>query len=199
MRFLTRLAAVTLYGVLNMGGAIAADAADTADDSGRRERGAERMQQKMDLTDEQSSQVQAIMREQSEKHRAIDEETRQRLGKILTPEQVEKMDRKMGGRHARRGDGPRTNRMAKELELKPEQEQAVEDVFADAREEHMKLSKSDLDRDAKRAQKEALHKQVRDKLAGILTPEQLARFDEMHARHGDHGGRHGATESAETK
>lgn len=188
MHFLNRLAAVTLLGILNLGGAIAADAADDAD---RRERGAEKMQQKLDLTDEQSSQVQAIMREQGEKHRAIEEETQQRLGKVLTPDQMQRMDRKWSGHHERHRDGARGSHMTRDLDLKPEQEQAVEDIFADAREQHMKLSRSDLDRGEKRAQKDALHKQVREKLAGILTPEQLATFDEMHARHGEHGGQRG--------
>ncbi len=138
----------------------------------------ERMVKKLDLDENQAQKVRAIMQEAAEKRRALEEETQQRLSKILSPEQMQRLDRRSHDRHGRRGE-----HMAQELNLTPEQKTAVEKIFADTHSQHEALEKANLEPEQKRAQIEALHTKTREKLATILKPEQLARLDEMHARH----------------
>ncbi|MGR9099526.1 MAG: periplasmic heavy metal sensor [Gammaproteobacteria bacterium] len=52
----------------------------------------ERLSKKLNLTEEQSGQLEAIFKEQREKFKAVHEETRARMREILTEEQMAKMD-----------------------------------------------------------------------------------------------------------
>ncbi|MCG8392699.1 MAG: hypothetical protein MI745_06420 [Pseudomonadales bacterium] len=55
------------------------------------ERMAEHMQKQLELTDEQTAQIQTIFTEQGEKMKALHEETREKINAVLTPEQQDKL------------------------------------------------------------------------------------------------------------
>lgn len=61
-------------------------------DGARHEKHLDKMAQELNLTDVQKKQVEAIFKEQGEKMKATHDETHARLAKVLTPEQVKKMD-----------------------------------------------------------------------------------------------------------
>lgn len=52
----------------------------------------ERLTQELQLTDEQKGKVEAIFKEQQDKFKALHEETHNKLGAVLTPEQLTKLD-----------------------------------------------------------------------------------------------------------
>jgi len=146
------------------------------------DRDPERMQKELGLNESQAQQVRTIMQEQSDKRRALEEETRQRLSKILNAEQMERMEKHADERKGRRGERM-GDRIAEELGLNAEQKASVEKIFSETRGEYDAMEKSELNPEQKRARMEALHAGTRGKLAKVLNAEQLARFDEMHTRH----------------
>jgi protein CpxP len=65
----------------------------------------DRLAQKLDLTDQQKTQLKAIFAEQREKRRALREEKRARMQEVLTPEQLtewDEMRQRRKGRHGRK-------------------------------------------------------------------------------------------------
>lgn len=64
------------------------------------------MKEKLGLTDEQVTQLKAIMTEQRTKVEAVHTETQTRVNGVLTPEQVEKMKTMRGGRGFGMDGGP---------------------------------------------------------------------------------------------
>ncbi|OGT82471.1 MAG: hypothetical protein A3H91_14020 [Gammaproteobacteria bacterium RIFCSPLOWO2_02_FULL_61_13] len=177
---MNNFAALTLGALLVISGqALAENEPDAQKDIGRMER-------KLDLSPDQTQKVRTIMQEQADKRRALEEETKKRLSTVLNAEQMERLEQ-----HADRRDGRRGERMAEELDLTPEQKESVGKIFSETRAEHDAMDKSNLDRDQKRAQMDALHARTRDKLAKVLNEDQLARFDEMHSRHMSRGEKDG--------
>ena len=154
------------------------------------DRDPERMQKELGLNDSQAQQVRTIMKEQSDKRRALEEETRQRLSKVLNAEQMERMEKHADKRKGRRGERM-GDRIAEELGLNAEQKVAVEKIFSETKGEYEAMEKSELNQEQKRARMEALHAGTREKMAKVLNAEQLARFDEMHTRHMRHKDRMG--------
>jgi protein CpxP len=59
----------------------------------------ERMAEELKLTDVQKKQVGTIFKEQGEKFKVIHDETQARLAKVLTPEQLKKMEERRQERH----------------------------------------------------------------------------------------------------
>ena len=55
------------------------------------ERMVERLEKKLELSEEQSTQLEAIFQEQGEKMKALHEETQDKMNTVLTPEQQEKL------------------------------------------------------------------------------------------------------------
>ena len=51
----------------------------------------ERLAEKLDLTDDQKSKLEVVLKEQRAKQQVIRDETQERMGKILSNEQMEKM------------------------------------------------------------------------------------------------------------
>jgi len=51
----------------------------------------EHLEKKLELSEEQSTQLKAIFQEQGEKMKALHEETQDKMNKVLTPEQQEKL------------------------------------------------------------------------------------------------------------
>ena len=78
--------------------------------------------------------------------------------------------------------GPNIDLLTQELKLSDEQVSAVQQVFDEQRERAMSLygSGGRLDR----SQKQALREEAHQKLAEILTEEQLARMEELKSRRG---------------
>ncbi|MBL1264268.1 hypothetical protein [Candidatus Methylomicrobium oryzae] len=52
----------------------------------------ERLTQELQLTDQQKNEVEAIFKEQHDKFKALHDETHSKLGTVLTPEQMTKLD-----------------------------------------------------------------------------------------------------------
>ncbi|CAA9891276.1 conserved exported hypothetical protein [Candidatus Methylobacter favarea] len=63
----------------------------------------ERLTQELGLNPEQKTQVEAVFKEKKAKYKALHEETRGQLQKILTPEQMTKLDDIHKRRHEQRG------------------------------------------------------------------------------------------------
>ena len=180
MSGMNNLAALTLGALLVISGqALAENEPDARKDI-------DRMERKLDLSPDQTQKVRTIMQEQADKRGALEEETKKRLSTVLNAEQMERLEQ-----HADRRDGRRGERMAEELDLTPEQKESVEKIFSETRAEHDAMDKSNLDRDQKRAQMDALHAKTRDKLTKVLNEDQLAHFDEMHSRHMSRGEKDG--------
>ncbi|GAB4358059.1 MAG: hypothetical protein Kow0060_11800 [Methylohalobius crimeensis] len=74
-------------------------------ESPRHEKKMERMVETLNLNEAQKGQVETLLKEQWEKHRAVRQETRTRLEAVLTPEQMEKWDEKHKRRFKRSRDG----------------------------------------------------------------------------------------------
>jgi len=64
----------------------------------------ERMAKKLDLTDDQKAKLEVIFKEQYAKHKALKEETRERMSHILSAEQMEKMQEMKKRRQEKRKD-----------------------------------------------------------------------------------------------
>lgn len=94
-----------------------------------------------------------------------------------------------------RGQGPHTppnpqqqaERLTKRLNLNPDQESRLEQIFADRDQKTLALrSDTSLSRDAKRQQMQTIMSSTHEQLSTVLTPEQLAQ---MHShRRGHHRG-----------
>lgn len=63
----------------------------------------ERLAQKLNLTDEQKTQLESIFAEQGEKRQALREETRARMQEVLTAEQLTQLDEMRQQRKGRHG------------------------------------------------------------------------------------------------
>ena len=187
MSSMNSLAALTLSALLVISGqALAEPQLDARQD-------ADQMQQNLGLNPDQAQKVRTIMQEQAGKRRALEEETRKRLSTVLNAEQMDRLE-KFGQQRDERSGDRMGGHIAEELKLTPEQKTAVDKIFADTRGEFETMEKSNLDSGQRHAQMDALHAKTRDKLAKILNPDQLARFDEMHARHMSHKDRMGKHE-----
>ena len=64
----------------------------------------EKMAKKLDLTDDQKAKLEVIFKEQHAKHKALREETRERMSQVLTAEQMEKMQKMKKRRQEKRKD-----------------------------------------------------------------------------------------------
>jgi hypothetical protein len=120
--------------------------------------------------------------------KALHEETRARLAAVLNEVQLEKMDEHMqrrgerGFRHrdGKPGDG---EYVARQLGLDDAQQEQVRKIFADTHAQRESIMGSAASREERHAKMTALHAGVREKMAKILSADQLRRFDDMHARH----------------
>ena len=68
------------------------------------ERMVEHMTKKLDLSEAQSTQLQAVFDEQGEKMKALHDETQTKINALLTPEQQEKLAKMQEDRKERRDD-----------------------------------------------------------------------------------------------
>ncbi len=72
-----------------------------------------------------------------------------------------------------------TERMTKELDLTPEQAQAVKPINLEFVTKAKEIRNSEAGKEDKKAQLEALRKENETKMASVLTPEQMEKYREM--------------------
>ncbi|HSG91539.1 MAG TPA: hypothetical protein VLA56_20140 [Pseudomonadales bacterium] len=199
-----RFAALILATLLAAGGA----AAESPPRGGER---LDRMAEALDLSADQRDRVEAILDEMhaqrqavmaSQDHgdrramhaamRALGDETRGKLAEVLTPAQLQTFDELREQRRAR-GQGHREDRrdarferLVDALELHSSQAGPVREIMdrsrAEARGMMARARDETLDREAVRAELDALRERTRGELAALLTPAQLEEFDALEKR-----------------
>jgi protein CpxP len=115
------------------------------------------------------------------KLRELRRSSREKRQAVLTPEQREQVKQM---RASRRGQ------MAKELGLTPEQQGKLRETMKAGRQQRRAvLQNSSLTDNQKLAQLKQIRQATRTQMASILTPEQLAKWQQMrqHHGHGPHG------------
>lgn len=85
-------------------------------------------------------------------------------------------DHHAGGKH---GDKYK-NMLGRKLELTEEQKQPVADILKEQRAKGREIRHSAFEQI--RPQMEALHEETKERLAGVLTEEQLQKYDKMSSR-----------------
>jgi Spy/CpxP family protein refolding chaperone len=165
------------------------------------ERHMDELTQELQLNPEQAQQVQAIMKEQHEKKRALwdqakgdreqarsqadalHEETKARLSKILNADQMAKLDQMHEERKGKMGEHRKEReKFIDEMNLSADQKSQVQQILSEQHEKKRALFDAEGDRAAKRAQMEALHQETKTRLATVLNEEQMAKFDSAHAK-----------------
>lgn len=153
----------------------------------------DRFAEKLGLTDDQRASVEAIMEshrgrrnelsalDKEQRHAAkqlMKQDIRSDLSTVLTPEQLAKFDEMQANRAKRGGK----QRLAEKLELTDDQRASVEAIMESRRESLKDLR--GLDRQQAHDARQLIHQDIRSDLSAVLSPEQLAKFDEMHATRG---------------
>lgn len=127
-----------------------------------------RIADELELTDEQKTEIRTIIAEEMP---AARERIEERVSRVLTAEQQEKLAaqkaerQEMQGREGKRGmrgpggPGARLERMADMLELTDDQKSRLREIIARAREEH--------------------RAEMQGKIDGVLTAEQKAKAEEL--------------------
>lgn len=165
------------------------------------ERHMDKLTQELQLNPEQAQQVQAIMKEQHEKKRALwdqtkgdreqvrsqadalHEETKTRLAKVLNAEQMAKLDKMHEERKGKMGEHRMDReKFLDEMNLSADQKSRVQEILKEQHEKKRALFDAEGDRDAKRPQMEALHQETKTRLATVLNEEQMAKFDAAHQK-----------------
>lgn len=168
---------------------------------------------KLDLTDDQKQQVEALKdsiaetargmakevkklppEERREKMREAMGDVREKFMSILTPEQKQKLPE--AGRPGPRGGGgtpliDRLKQTVDALDLTAEQKTQTDAIFKDAADQAKALrTEAGGDRAAMREKAGELGRETREKLAAVLTPEQKAKLKESMpaGRRGDGAG-----------
>ncbi len=119
-----------------------------------------RIAERYDLSPEQQAQVKTILEEQRAAAQKLQLETRQRIEGVLTEVQRTALEARVARRLDRQVD-----RLARRLDLKPEQATQVRAILAD-RKADPSLDRAEIDK----------------RIGAVLTPEQRARFEAMSAR-----------------
>ena len=122
---------------------------------------------RLNLDPEQQAKVKTILKETETAAKRLREESRKQIEGLLTETQRAELDQGMQIRLTRRAD-----RLAKRLNLSPEQETQVQAIL-----------------DEQRTNPDLTRAQVRERIATVLTPEQQRDFDTLGPHHGP--GRHG--------
>lgn len=153
----------------------------------------------LDLTDEQRTSVMAIMqshRERKNELRDMDREQRHEamqllkqdvrsdLSSVLTQEQLEKFDQIQAQRSERRQNrmrkrGKRGEHLVNVLELTDEQRASVKAIMESRRDRKRELR--DMDHEQRHEAMQLIEQDIRSELANVLTPQQLAKFDDFKA------------------
>ena len=112
------------------------------------------------------------------KLKALHAGTREQMKSVLTPEQQQAFE-------AHRAQGK--NRMAARLGITPDQQSKLKALFGSNRQQRQAvLANSALSNEQKQAQLTQIRQNSKAQLATILTPEQLAKFQQMRMSRGHH-------------
>ena len=74
----------------------------------------------------------------------------------------------------------RAGKLTEKLDLQEEQIEAVQQVMNEQHEKRRELFQSS--RDSMKEKMEGLHNETKEKLSSVLTPEQMTKFEELHAQ-----------------
>lgn len=77
-------------------------------------------------------------------------------------------------------DCDRAGKLTEKLDLQEDQVEAVQQIMSEQHEKRSDLFQAS--RDSMKEQMQGLHNETKDKLSSILTPEQLTKFEELHAK-----------------
>lgn len=171
-----------------------------------------RMTEKLELSPSQADQVRVILEASMNQRvelaaqsngdkktaraefKALREQTRTQLSGVLTSEQLAELDQMKRERKKRKGDrsGKRMQRMARQLELTPEQVAQIEQIRAASRLEAKQIIELAGAREDAKPELKLLRKQTKADIEAILTPEQAEKFERLRAerkrRRGKRGG-----------
>lgn len=168
-----------------------------------------KMQQKLDLTPEQTAKVRQIVADSQTQlldvwernkdaedksaaraeAKAVFKKSRAELRALLTPEQQQKL-KQHRGKHAGRFKGKMLERLDEKLELTDAQKVKVEAVLDETHREMKAIHKSD--RDDKRAAARAVREKSSTQIRALLTAEQQVKYDALREKMKErHHGRHG--------
>jgi Spy/CpxP family protein refolding chaperone len=73
----------------------------------------------------------------------------------------------------------RAGKLTEKLGLEENQVEAVQQVMSEQKEKRRDLFQAN--RDSMKEQMDGLHNETKDKLSSVLSPEQMAKFEELHA------------------
>ena len=165
------------------------------DPAERLDRRIEQLDQKLDLSDAQETEIRRILEQQMAEARA--ERGRQMRDRweaadeavqaILTPEQKEIYAKERGNR----GMGMRRGGQMEAFNLTSEQREQLQQIREEHRQamEAWKSAHPNATPEEIQAYRTELQEQGRAALQGVLTPVQLERMDAMKSNHGDRRGR----------
>jgi Spy/CpxP family protein refolding chaperone len=159
------------------------------------------LSQKLNLTDQQKSQLQSLFQNQRSQIDAIrqdssltPEQKRERIHQLhqsshtqflaaLTPEQKQQLEQ-MRAQRGERG----LEMLSQRLNLTPDQQSKLKPIL-EAQHKQMEALRDDnsLTPEQRMARAREIHQSSKSQLSSILTPEQLQRLQQMHDRR---GGRH---------
>ncbi|NNF15830.1 MAG: hypothetical protein HKN70_03735 [Gammaproteobacteria bacterium] len=162
----------------------------------------DRLASMLDLTDDQRASVMAIMESHHERKRGLHDMDREQrreamqlmkqdirsdLSSVLTQEQLAKFDeiqaqRSARGQYRMGKRGKRGDHLASMLELTDEQRATVKSIMESHRDRKRELRS--MDREQRHEAMQLIEQDIRSELANVLTPEQLAKFDELKAHRG---------------
>jgi len=74
----------------------------------------------------------------------------------------------------------RSAKLSEKLDLQEDQVDSVQQVMKQQHEKRRELFQAN--RDAMKSQMEALHAETKNELSSVLNPEQMAKFEELHAK-----------------
>jgi Spy/CpxP family protein refolding chaperone len=71
-------------------------------------------------------------------------------------------------------------KLTKKLDLQEEQVEVVKQIMEEQHEKRRELRQAN--RDEMKQKMQGLHNETKDKLSSVLTPEQMTKFEELHAQ-----------------
>ena len=156
-----------------------------------------RLFEALQLTEDQAAKVKPILDEQNQKWRelrknkdldpaqakaqmdAIHAECRQQLAQVLNAEQLATFDKMSASMHEHARDRM-GYQLAGKLQLNEEQAKSVRTIMEEQRTKREEIRSSDISRDEKRAQMQALEDETHTRLSQVLNEEQMKGLQDMH-------------------
>ncbi len=77
---------------------------------------------------------------------------------------------------------PKGERLAQELQLTPQQKDQMKLIRENHRNEFRAIKESDVSKEERKAGMNALHESIKHDLEGVLSPEQMTKWNEIHTK-----------------